>query len=82
MKFSNTYIVHKKGWSGINIDLEAEKIYCFNLARPKDINIVSAISDKHELVTIYKKRSLSLETTINKEIGEKLDTHNKNTNTQ
>jgi hypothetical protein len=48
---------HKNGWSGINIDLEAEKIYCFKLDHSKDINIVSVISDKHELVTIYKKRS-------------------------
>jgi FkbM family methyltransferase len=72
-KFSNTYMLYKNGWSGINIDLEAEKIYCFDLARPKDINIVSAISDKNELVTIYKNREFSLETTINKEIGESLD---------
>ncbi len=70
-------MLHKNGWPGINIDLETEKIYCFNLDHSKDINIVSVISDKHELVTIYKKRSFSLETTINKEIGEKLDTHNK-----
>lgn len=78
-KFSNTYMLHKNGWSGVNIDLEAEKIYCFDLARPKDINIVSAISDKNELVTIYKNREFSLETTINKEIGENLTAFYKST---
>ena len=27
IKFNNTYLLHKKGWSGINIDLDKKSIH-------------------------------------------------------
>lgn len=64
-KFSNTYMLHKFGWSGINIDMENDKISLFRLLRPRDFNVVAAVSDTQQEVTIYKDRDFSLGTTIN-----------------
>ncbi len=41
---NNTYLLYKKGWSGINIDLDDECIKLFNLFRRDDININAALS--------------------------------------
>ena len=41
---NNTYLLHKKGWSGVNIDLDEKNIKLFNLERPNDINICKCIS--------------------------------------
>jgi FkbM family methyltransferase len=43
---NNTYKLFKKGWSGINIDLDYTFINSFNFYRPKDNNIQIGISDK------------------------------------
>ena len=46
-KHSNTYLLFKKKkWSGINIDIESDKIKTFKLLRPRDENICSPISNK------------------------------------
>ena len=41
---NNTYLLYKKGWSGINIDLDFKSIQLFNLARSSDININGTVS--------------------------------------
>jgi len=41
---NNTYLLFKRGWSGINIDLDKKNIDLFNTARPNDINLNLAIS--------------------------------------
>ena len=51
VRYNNTFKMFKLGWSGINIDLNPLSIKLFNVARPKDINICAAISNK-------KKRAL------------------------
>ena len=42
---NNTFKLYKRGWRGINIDLNALTIDLFNFARPGDINICAAISN-------------------------------------
>ena len=37
IKNNNTYLLHKKGWLGTNIDLDLKNIQLFNYARPKDM---------------------------------------------
>ena len=63
-KFSNTYMLYKSGWSGINIDMEADKIRLFNIARPRDWNVLSPISDKKEKVHVYRFGKYGLGSTI------------------
>jgi hypothetical protein len=42
---SNTLLLHRQGWQGINIDLDPEKIAAFNQYRPNDHNVVACVSD-------------------------------------
>ena len=63
-KFSNTYFLYKRGWRGVNIDLEQTKIDVMNLVRSEDINIVAAISNKIEDVEICTDIKYSLGSSI------------------
>ena len=65
-KYSNTYILFRRGWRGINIDMEKDKIAAFNLARPSDHNFLGAISDKIEKVKLYRNQKYGVSSTINK----------------
>ena len=67
-KANNTFLLYKSGWSGINIDLNKISIDLFNFARPRDINICTAISDKEGIIEYYlpNNNPLSSEITINK----------------
>jgi FkbM family methyltransferase len=52
-RFSNTYRLYQRGWSGLNIDANPEGIAKFRLARPRDINIQAAVSSKRQNLTYY-----------------------------
>ena len=41
---NNTYLLNRRGWSGLNIDLDPKNIRLFNLERPNDINICKCVS--------------------------------------
>ena len=43
---NNTYKLYKKGWEGINIDLDYTFIDSFDFHRPKDCNIQVGVSDR------------------------------------
>jgi len=62
---SNTYLLYKKGWSGINIDINKISIDLFKLARPNDINLNLAISDTNKKIKIYQTKDLGKMNTIN-----------------
>lgn len=63
-KFSNTYFLYRRGWRGVNIDLDPIKIEAFRLARPRDINICAAVSDQRRVVTAYTASRYDLGSTI------------------
>ena len=50
---NNTFLLYKRGWSGINIDLDKKNIDLFNIARPNDINLNIAISDTKGKADLY-----------------------------
>ena len=54
IQYSNTMLLHLRGWSGINVDANLEAIDLFNKMRPRDINIHSGISDTAQDTTFYK----------------------------
>ena len=70
-KANNTFLLYKLGWSGINIDLNKISIDLFNIARPRDINICTAISNKEGVIDYYlpNNNPLSSEITINKKFS-------------
>ena len=72
-KYSNTYMLFKRGWFGVNIDMEKDKIESFNLARPRDYNFFGAISDKNEKVKIFRNQKFGVSSTINENFIKKED---------
>ena len=79
-KGNNTYLLYKSGWTGINIDLNQLGIDLFNIARPKDKNICTAISDADGFVEYYlpNNNPLSTEITIDKNFSNILKKHHGN----
>ena len=63
---NNTYLFHKLGWKGINIDLNPLTIELFNIARPNDLNLCVAISKKKGTKDLFFDNELSSLNTINK----------------
>lgn len=79
-KGNNTYLLYKFGWSGINIDLNQLGIDLFKIARPRDKNICTAISDVDGFVEYFlpNNNPLSTEITINKKFSNILKEHHGN----
>ena len=67
---NNTYLLFKRGWNGINIDLDRKNIDLFNLSRPNDINLNYAISDKEGETDFYFYHESSPINTLNKKVKE------------
>ena len=69
---NNTFLLHKKGWNGINIDIHEFSIDLFNYLRPKDFNYNLAISNKNDLTDMYFQKQLSQLSTIEKKQAKKV----------
>ena len=67
LMFSNTALLYKKGWSGINIDMNPTSIDLFNIARPNDTNICTAISDEEKDFKMYYDGPFSSVNTIDED---------------
>lgn len=61
---SNTYLLYKKKWHGLLVDLEPEKVLACSLARPRDKVVLAAVSDREQQVDIYSPKHFSTNTTI------------------
>ncbi len=68
---NNTYRLYKRGWTGINIDLDFNSIDLFNFFRKKDFNINTAISNKDEETDLHFFHNRSAINTLSKESGVK-----------
>jgi FkbM family methyltransferase len=53
LMYSNTCLLHRNGWRGINIDINPTSIDLFNIVRPNDTNICTTISKKKEIFNIF-----------------------------
>ena len=50
---NNTYLLYKRGWSGINIDLDPKNIRLFDLERPNEINICKCVSSDNSKKDLF-----------------------------
>ena len=66
-RFSNTYLLYKKGWRGINIDPMPGIMNLFNKLRPEDINIEVGISQIESKLKYYIFNDSALNTFSEKE---------------
>ena len=71
VKHSNTYVLYKRGWRGVNIDIDKIKIDGFNIVRKHDTNIVAAVSPKKGELKVYRFGKYSLLTTLDEATANK-----------
>ncbi len=75
IKYNNTYLLFKKGWKGINVDLDNDSIKQFNLMRRNDHNVNELITSKdNEEKDLYFYHRRSAINTISKDLAEKRQT--------
>ena len=69
IKNNNTYLLYKRGWNGINIDVDAKNIKIFNYARSRDHNVNIAVSDKNGFENLFYYHECSPINTLSKEVS-------------
>lgn len=70
--YSNTCLLYKKGWRGLNIDINQTSIDLFNIVRPDDTNICTAIDKDKKEFKIYFDDPFSPINTVNKKFYDNL----------
>lgn len=68
---SNTFLLHKKGWNGVNIDISEYSIDLFNYLRPRDTNINTAVTNFDGSTKFYYQKKLSQLSSIKKNTATK-----------
>ena len=66
---NNTYKLYKRGWRGINIDLDFNTIEMFNFFRGYDLNIEAAVSNTHGEKEFYFFHNRSAINTLSEKSG-------------
>ena len=66
---NNTHTLYKKGWNGINLDINFYSIELFNFLRKNDINIQSGVSNKKNKLTMYYRKEINMLNTLNEKIA-------------
>ena len=66
---NNTHLLFKKGWEGINIDVNQLSIELFNFLRPNDLNLQIAVSDEDGEISLFYQKKFSQLNTTDKEIA-------------
>ena len=61
-RFSNTYLLYKKGWSGINIDATPNSMDAFRSLRSRDINLEMGVGNISKLKSMYLFNDTALNT--------------------
>jgi len=68
IKYNNTYLLYKRGWSGINIDLDKSSIKEFKKFRKNDYNVETIVSGDGKIKNIYFYHDRSAINTVSKEL--------------
>ena len=66
---NNTYLLFKRGWSGINIDLDKKNIDLFDIARPNDFNLNYAVSSSEGEASLFFYHDKSPINTLNENVS-------------
>ena len=66
---NNTYLLYKKGWNGVNIDINQLSVDLFKIARKDDLNINTAISNTSRKVKLYYRKKINMLNTIDRKFA-------------
>lgn len=69
-KYNNTYRLYRRGWRGVNIDIDRIKIEGFQLMRPGDTNIQRAVSTQTGELTYWTNGFYSLVVTLDEDFAQ------------
>lgn len=69
-KYNNTFALYRRGWRGVNIDIDALKIEAFDMARPGDTNIACAVSNRTGEMEYFSDGIYSLTISLDKNFAE------------
>ena len=61
---SNTYLLYKDGWHGLNVDINERSIQLFNVSRKRDLNFNYAISSESKKVKVFYRKQINMLNTI------------------
>ncbi len=75
IKYNNTYRLYRRGWRGVNIDLDPIKIEGFDIVRPEDVNIACGVSDSTGETTVWRSGFYSLTSTLDETFAETWEAH-------
>ena len=67
---SNTYLLFKKGWTGMNIDLNKTSIDLFKIARKNDVNLRVAITNQSKKIKYYYRKNINMLNTTNRKFAD------------
>ena len=65
LELNNTYLLHKRKWKGVNIDINPLSIDYFNFLRPNDINLNLGVAKKNSSKMMYFQKNKSPLNTLN-----------------
>ncbi len=69
---NNTYLLYKRGWRGINIDINQCSIDLFKIKRPEDTNVRAAISNKiKDKQKFYYRKKINMLNTLDLKTAKK-----------
>ncbi len=66
---NNTYLLYKKGWGGINADVNSLSIDLFRRARKADYNVNIAVSNQKKKLKIYFRKKINMLNTSSKKLA-------------
>ena len=66
---NNTFLFYKRGWRGLNIDLDKSSIDLFNIFRKGDLNIHAALSSSNNTQKVYEFHKKSPLNTLVKKVA-------------
>ncbi len=66
-RYSNTHLLHVKGWKGVNIDPDVNAIALFNRARPGDTNINTGVAKKAGFMEYFSFSDPAVNSFVEKE---------------
>lgn len=52
-QFSNTQLLHERGWRGLNVDATPGSMRLFDALRPGDVNVEAAVSDEPGTLVLH-----------------------------
>ena len=72
VKNNNTFKLYRRGWRGVNLDIDDLKIAAFQLRRPGDLNLVRCVSEREGTIRVYSPGPYSLNQTADPAVALKM----------